>query len=232
MLTKLQKELVTLANKDKAKILQRFFKTGIGEYGQGDIFLGVTVPQSRVIAQKFKDLLLVDIEQLLKSKIHEERLIALLLLVGKFQKGTDKIKKEIYDFYLSHAKLVNNWDLVDISAHQIVGTYLLNKQKIILTRLAKSGNIWERRIAIVATYAFIRHNKFRDTLKIAKILLYDKHDLIHKAVGWMLREVGKKDQKVEELFLKKYYKIMPRTMLRYAIERFPSSLRASLLRRV
>lgn len=231
MLVNLRQELEKSANPTKAKILQRFFKTGKGQYGEGDIFLGITVPQSRLISQKFKDLSFTEIKQLIKSKIHEERLIALLILVSKFQKGSNEVKKEVYEFYLANTKYINNWDLVDLSAYQIVGAYLFNsKDKRVLVRLAKSHNIWERRIAIVATYAFIRRSKFDETFKIAEMLLNDRHDLIHKAVGWMLREVGKKDQKAEEKFLRKHYKTMPRTMLRYSIERFPDALRLSYLR--
>jgi 3-methyladenine DNA glycosylase AlkD len=178
------------------------------------------VPDQRKVAQKYINLPLQDIEKLLKSPIHEYRLVALMLLVYKYKKSTEDEKKKIYEFYISHTKNINNWDLVDVTAPHIVGTYLLDKEKAILYKFAVSENIWERRIAIVATAWFIRNNAFDDTLNIAKILLHDKHDLIHKAVGWMLREVGKKDQKAEESFLLKHYKTMPRTMLRYAIEKF------------
>lgn len=235
MLGQLRGELRKLSNPKKAEILKRFFKTGKGEYGEGDVFLGITVPQSRVIAQKFSHLSLSDIEKLLASKIHEERLIALLLLVHNFQKGDDKARREVYAFYLKNTKYINNWDLVDLSAHQIMGEYLLGQEILrlaqddILVNLAKSENLWERRIAIVATYAFIRKNQFDQTLTVSKILLHDKHDLIHKAVGWMLREVGKRDQEIEEAFLRKHYKIMPRTSLRYAIERFSEKKRKAYL---
>lgn len=241
-LKSLKKELKKAANPIKAKILQRFFKTGKGEYGEGDIFLGITVPMLRLIASKYKDLTLKEVEELLKSKIHEERLVALLLLVYKYQKGSKNEREEIYNFYLKNTKYINNWDLVDLSAHLIVGEYVFrsviaseakqSQKKGIdtLEKLARSKNLWERRIAIVATYYFIRNRKFDPTFKVSKILLHDKHDLIHKAVGWMLREVGKKDQKKEEIFLKQHYKTMPRTSLRYAIERFPDTLRLSYLR--
>ena len=224
-------ELRQQANPEKAKVLQRFFKKGPGEYGEGDIFLGITVPQTRKIASQYTNLSLNDIEALLKSKVHEERLCALFLLVHKYQKGDDAIRLKIVNFYLSKAKHVNNWDLVDSSAHQILGDSLLNKDSSILYTLAKSENIWERRISIVSTYAFIRNKKFSDTLKISEILLQDKHDLIHKAVGWMLREVGKKDINVLETFLEKHYKKMPRTMLRYAIEKLPEGKRKEYLKR-
>ncbi len=230
----LRKDLKKLANPKKAKRLAGFFKTGEGEYGYGDMFLGITVPQSRVVAQKFKDLPEDEIKQLFQSKIHEERLIAVLLLVHNFQIGDDKKKKEIFEFYLKHTKYINNWDLVDLSAGYIVGGYLTNNDKGILLKLAKSESVWERRIAIISTFYFIRLEKeYGWTFKIAEILIDDPHDLIHKAVGWMLREVGKNiSQKKEEKFLKKHYKQMPRTMLRYAIERFPSKLRREYLEKV
>jgi len=228
-LADLRKELKSISNPDKAKFLKRFFKTGKGEYGYGDIFLGLTVPQSRTVALKYRQLSFSEIKKLLTSKIHEERLIALLILVDKYKNGKLDKQKEIVDYYLSNTSYINNWDLVDLSADKIIGHYLLDKPTTILDKLAKSKNIWERRVAIVATYQFIKNNKFDETLKIGKILLNDKHDLIQKAVGWMLREVGKRSIKTEELFLQKYYKKMPRTMLRYAIERFPEKLRQKYL---
>jgi 3-methyladenine DNA glycosylase AlkD len=222
-----KKKLKELSNQDKAIILQRFFKTGKGQYGEGDIFLGLTVPQQREVAKEAsKRFSLNDIEKLLQSKIHEERLISLLILVDKFKDSP----KEIFDFYLSHAKFVNNWDLVDLSAPKIVGSWLLNKKdRGILIKLAKSENLWEKRISIVSTYILIKNGEFNDCLKISKILLKDKHDLIHKAVGWMLREVGKKDQAILEEFLKNNYSDLSRTTLRYAIERFPENLRKQFL---
>ncbi len=225
MLNNLKQDLEKLANKDKSKLLQRFFKTGKGEYGYGDIFLGITVPNQRKIAKKYFNLNLNQIEELLKSKIHEHRLTALLILVDKFKKGEESIKKEIVNFYLKNINYINNWDLVDLSSHKIIGEYLIDKDKSILYKLARSDNLWEKRISIISTASFIRENKFEDTLKISKILLHDKHDLIHKAVGWMLREVGKRNQNIEEVFLKKYYKKMPRTMLRYSIEKFDKNKR-------
>ena len=208
--------------------MQRFFKTGEGEYGFGDIFIGLTVPQSRNIAIKFKDLDFADIIELLKSKIHEERLIALLILVHKFQKEPLE-QRRIYDFYIKNIKFVNNWDLVDLSSDKIIGGYLIDKPKEILVKFANSENIWEKRIAIISTYNFIKNNKFKDSLKIAEILVNDKNDLIQKAVGWMLREIGNRNKEQELKFLKKYYKKMGRTALRYALEKFPESLRKKYL---
>ena len=208
--------------------MQRFFKTGEGEYGFGDVFIGLTVPQSRNIAIKFKDLEFADIIELLKSKIHEERLIALLILVHKFQKEPLE-QRRIYDFYIKNTKYVNNWDLVDLSSDKIVGGYLIDKPKEILVKFANSENIWEKRIAMISTYNFIKNNKFKDSLKIAEILVNDKNDLIQKAVGWMLREIGNRDREQELKFLKKYYKKMGRTALRYALEKFPESLRKKYL---
>lgn len=224
----LKADIQKLKNPDKAQLLQRFFKTGKGDYGEGDIFLGIMVPQSRKIAQKYCELSLSDIDILLKSKFHEERLIALLILVDRFKKGDKTVQLKIFDFYLKSTKYINNWDLVDLTAPQI-GQYLLEKDRPILKRLATSKNLWEKRIAIMFTAAFIRQNRFGETLEISEILLADPHDLIHKAVGWMLREIGKKDQKTEEAFLKKHYHKMPRTMLRYAIERFPEKQRQKYL---
>lgn len=230
-LDELRSTLKTIANPQKAKILAGFFKTGKGKYGEGDVFLGIIVPESRKIAIKYKDLPLSDVKTLLQSKIHEERLIALMILVFNFTKGEEKKRKEIFNFYLANKKYVNNWDLVDLSADKIVGAYLLDKPREILYNLAKSQNIWERRIAIIATFQFIKEKKeYKDTFAIAQILLHDKHDLIQKAVGWMLREVGKRvSHEVEESFLRKHYRQMPRTMLRYAIEHFPLSQRIKYL---
>ncbi|OGK47890.1 DNA alkylation repair protein [Candidatus Roizmanbacteria bacterium RIFCSPLOWO2_01_FULL_40_13] len=225
MLIELRKDLHKLANPEKAKLLQRFFKTGKGEYGEGDIFLGIMVPQQRKIACKYKNLKLSEIQRLLQSKIHEERLTPLFILVEQYKKADYADKKKIFDFYLKNTKNINNWDLVDLSAPRIVGEYLFDKDKTILYELVKSENFWERRIAVLATFYFINKNQFADALKVGELLLEDNHDLIHKATGWMLREIGKRDQKAEEGFLSKYCKIMPRTMLRYAIERFSESMR-------
>ncbi len=222
-LLNLKANIIKLADPGKAKILQRFFKTGEGEYGEGDIFLGIVVPKQRKLVKKYwKGITLADLDRLIKSKIHEERLIALLILVAKFQKADDILKNQIYNFYLSHTKYINNWDLADLTAPNIVGTYLNNKNRSILYELAKSQHLWERRIAMLATFAFLKHGDCIDTLKIAKILMNDKHDLIHKAVGWMLREVGKKcGEKILINFLNQYSRQMPRVMLRYAIEKLP-----------
>jgi len=224
----LKKELASKKSA-KAEILQRFFKTGPGEYGEGDIFLGIAVPEQRKIAKKYTDLRLIDFQGLLRSKIHEERMTALFILIDQFQKAKGIARKRIYNFYFKNRKGVNNWDLVDLSADKIMGEYLLDKPKDILYKLARSSGLWDRRIAILSTFAFIKKSKFEDTLEISKILLEDKEDLIQKAVGWMLREVGKRDLKTEERFLKKSYKSMPRTMLRYAIERFPEKKRKMYL---
>ncbi|MCK5233855.1 MAG: DNA alkylation repair protein [Candidatus Aenigmarchaeota archaeon] len=225
MPSNIKHDLEKLADPNQAKILSRFFKTGKGEYGAGDIFLGIKVPNQRKVAAKYKDSTLEDIQALLNSKTHEHRLTSLFILVTKYKKADNSGKKEIIEFYLKNTKNINNWDLVDSSAPYILGNYLLDKDKSILYTLAKSANIWERRIAMLSTYAFIRNNDFKDTLKIAEILLDDKHDLIHKAVGWMLREVGNRNLEKEESFLKKHHKNMPRTMFRYAIEKFDNEKR-------
>lgn len=217
---KLIEDLNSLANPDKARILSRFFKTGKGDYGEGDIFLGVSVPATRSIARRYLHLSFMEIDEMLVSRIHEHRLAALLVLVEKFRKSDELEKTKIYEFYLKNTGNVNNWDLVDLSADKIVGTHLLDKNKDILYKLAKSESVWERRIAIIATFAFIKNGKFDDALKISELLLRDSHDLIQKAVGWMLREIGKRNQESEEGFLREHYRKMPRTMLRYAIERF------------
>jgi 3-methyladenine DNA glycosylase AlkD len=217
-----RKELKSMADPEKAAILQRFFKTGPSQYGEGDIFIGVMVPQSRRVAKKFNQLPLGEVRTLLYSRVHEERLVALLILARRYSSASSSREKEqIVKFYLEHIKQVNNWDLVDLSAPSILGAHLVDRddRRRLLYRLAGSENVWERRIAIVATHHFIRNGDFSDTLKIAEMLLQDRHDLIHKAVGWMLREVGKRDAAAEEEFLEKHCSVMPRTMLRYAIER-------------
>ncbi len=228
------KELKSLlrknANKDQAKNLQWFFKTGPGDYGEGDIFLGIKVPVLRSIAKKFTDLSIDELHELLSSKFHEERLAALMILVLKFPKSSDKGKKFIFDFYLKNTKHINNWDLVDLSSPQIVGGYLINKDKNILAKLASSKILWEKRISILATFQFIKSNHFETSIMIAEKLLNDDHDLIHKAVGWMLREIGKRNLETEEMFLQQHYKSMPRTMLRYAIEKFPEEKRQAYLK--
>jgi len=221
MLKSVQQELLSQKDADKAKLLQGFFKTGPGEYGEGDIFLGLTVPQQRIIAKKyFSELSLKETEELLHSKYHEFRLTALIILTYKYQKAQEKERGQIYDLYLRNTKWINNWDFVDVTTPRIVGEYLREKDHSVLYDLAKSKDLWEKRISILATFNFIAHHQFEDTLKISEILLHDKHDLIHKAVGWALREVGKRNLELEERFLQKHYKTMPRTMLRYAIEKF------------
>ncbi|MBU4284635.1 DNA alkylation repair protein [Patescibacteria group bacterium] len=217
----IEREIKKHADPKRAKSSLWFFKTRKGEYGEGDVFLGINNPTARKIAKEFSSLAINDLSKVIKSKFHEERLIALLILVSKFQKTDEENRRKIYNFYLKHTQYINNWDLVDLSAYKIVGAYLEDKDKKILYELAKSKSIWKRRIAILSTFHYIGHGNSREALKIAEILLNDKHDLIHKAVGWMLREIGKCcGEEIEEKFLRKYYKIMPRTMLRYAIERF------------
>ena len=227
---KIQAKLRGLAKKENAEIAQRFFKTGPGEYGEGDKFLGIRVPVLRKLAKEYQAISVEEAEKLLKSPIHEERLLALFILIRIYSKGAEPVKKRIYDLYLDNTEFINNWDLVDTSAEHIVGHFLLDKRKGPLYGLAKSKNLWERRISIMATFCFIKCQKYSDTLKISEVLLHDKEDLIHKAVGWMLREVGKRNPPLEEEFLKAHYKDMPRTMLRYAIERFPESKRQRYLK--
>lgn len=221
----LEKELQNLKNPQKAKIYQRFFKTGKGEYGEGDVFLGLTVPQCQKVASNYVDLSLNEVQKLLKNKIHEYRWSASMILNRQYKKADPTKKKQIVDYYLKNTTLFNNWDLVDGSAPSILGDFLINNDRNILYKLVKSENLWERRISIMSTFAFIKNDDFKDSLKIAEILLPDKHDLIHKAVGWMLREIGKRDQEIEEKFLMKYHQKMPRTMLRYAIEKFDGKKR-------
>ncbi len=232
MIHNLRKDVQALANPKKAKLVQGYFKTGPGQYGEGDIFLGLTVPQSRTIAVKYKDLAYLEISALLKSKNHEERFIALVILIHNYKYGNEKDRNKTYNFYLKHLRYINNWDLVDLSAHSILGAWLMDKDRKMLLKLATSKNLWSRRIAVVATYHFIKYQKSSAwTFKIAEMLLNDKHDLIHKAIGWMLREIGKNiSHEEEEIFLKKHYKNMPRTMLRYAIEHFDPALRQAYMK--
>jgi 3-methyladenine DNA glycosylase AlkD len=226
----ISKRLKKLGSKQQAAISRKFFKTGPGDYGEGDIFIGVRVPVLRKLVKDYVDLPVEEINTLLRSPIHEERLLALLLMVRKAAGGNDPLKKSIYKLYLENTRFVNNWDLVDTSAEHIVGAYLSDKSRSVLYRLAESGDLWERRIAIMSTFHFVKRHDFSDTLIISKMLLFDRHDLIHKAVGWMLREIGKRDLRTEEYFLKSYYDKMPRTMLRYAIEKFPESKRQRYLK--
>jgi 3-methyladenine DNA glycosylase AlkD len=220
-------KLESLADPERAKKLASFFKTKKGEYGEGDVFMGIVFSDLKNLAREHREISLFDLKKLLKSKIHEKRSLALAILVDKYRREDNK--KKIVDFYLKNLESINNWDLVDGSAYKILGDYLINRDKKILYQLAQSNNLWKKRIAIVSSFAFIRIKQFEDCLKISKILLRDKHDLIHKAVGWMLREVGKRDLKIEEKFLKKHYKKMPRTMLRYSIERFEEKKRKAYI---
>jgi 3-methyladenine DNA glycosylase AlkD len=211
--------------------LQGFFKTAKGEYGEGDIFLGVRVPDQRRIANKYRDIPLTDVLELLRSGIHEHRMTALFILTEKFNKGDVDAKERIVDLYLSNTAYVNNWDLVDSSAHKILGAWLVDKSREVLYELARSESLWERRISIISTFAFIKNGDLVDALTLAEALLDDGHDLIQKASGWVLREIGKKDQSVLEEFLLKHYQKMPRTMLRYALERLPVKRRSFYMRR-
>jgi 3-methyladenine DNA glycosylase AlkD len=228
-LATLRKELYALADPADAIHLQRFFKTAPGEYGAGDKFLGLRVPTLRRLVKQYRELVDTNVLEMLASSWHEERLLALMLLVDQYGRSDGSRRDRIHGAYLAHTRYINNWDLVDASAAQIIGSHLDARDIALLKRLARSKDLWERRIAIVATYHFIKKNEFGPTLTIAALLLEDTHDLIHKAVGWMLREVGKRDLKAEDAFLKKHYRRMPRTMLRYAIERHPESVRKQYL---
>jgi 3-methyladenine DNA glycosylase AlkD len=227
-----QQAIRCLANPAKAKVLQRFFKTGPGEYGEGDQFLGLTAAQSHGLAKQFQELPLPEIAQLLKSKVHEDRLVAGLILVLQFQKYENK-QKNIFKFYLKNRRGFNNWDLIDSTAPLIVGASLYRdaSERNLLKKLAKSKNLWDRRIAMLGTFYFIRQDQFSPTLQVAKMLIKDEEDLIHKASGWMLREIGKRDIKPLLKFLDQYSKQMPRTMLRYSIEKLSASQRAYYMRR-
>ncbi|MEK7659964.1 MAG: DNA alkylation repair protein [Patescibacteria group bacterium] len=219
------------ASTKKARVLSRFFKTGKGEYAEGDIFLGVMVPHTRMVVKMYAHISQKEIGKLLCSPYHEVRLAALLLLVKQYQDGDEKTQKRIVEYYLAHTRFINNWDLVDLSAHKILGAHLVGKSIQPLVLLAQSKNIWERRIAVISTFACINKGKYHEAFRVAKLLIDDDHDLIHKAVGWMLRAVGDCcGRDTEERFLRKHYHTMPRTMLRYAIEKFPVTLRRSYLR--
>jgi len=215
---------------EKARFLQRFFKTGPGKYAEGDLFIGLKVPQVRLLLREYRGLKPTDTLPLLASPIHEERLFALLALVRSFEKGDEATREQVYTLYPANTGRINNWDLVDISAPRIFGGFLLERDREPLYQLAQSSSLWERRIAIMATFAFIQQNQFEDTLRIARLLLHDREDLIHKAAGWMLREVGKREPAIEEGFLKRHCRVMPRTMLRYAIEKFPEEKRRIYLK--
>lgn len=226
MSRQVKNSLQKLANPKRARLSAGYFKTGKGEYAEGDKFIGLTVPSQREIARKYyQDINLVHLQNLLNSKIHEYRLTAIMMLTLKYEKAKKIDKKIFVELYLKNTRNINNWDLIDLSSNKIVGNYLLDKPKDILYKLAKSKSIWEKRIAMLATFEFIKNKKYDDALKIGTILLHDSHDLIQKAVGWMLREVGKKDLQIELKFLDKHYKTMPRTTLRYAIEKFTPTQR-------
>lgn len=225
----LQTRLRSLGSPEDARFLAGFFKTGPGQYGEGDVFVGVRVPAIRMVAREFKTLSLGDVECVLHSAIHEERVAALAILVLQAAKADAKTRKAIYNLYRANTRYINNWDLVDLSAPQLVGAWLEDKSRKPLDRLATSSWLWDRRISILATLHFIRQNDFADTLRIAETLLADEHDLIHKAVGWMLREVGKREVAVLDGFLEQRCRVMPRTMLRYAIEKFPERKRKAYL---
>jgi len=228
---KAREEMRRLANKGIAKNSLRFFKTEKGQYGFGDIFLGIRAPKIRLIAKKHIDISITDMKTLIQSKYHEERFLGLIILVNKYAKTKDKkTKDQLYQIYVSSFKYINNWDLVDVTCPHVTGKHLIDKDRSILYKWAKSDDLWTKRIAMVSTFSFIRQNDLEGTFKIAEILFQDEHDLIHKAVGWMLREAGKRDIKKEETFLKKYYKIMPRTMLRYSIEKFQEDKRQEYLK--
>jgi 3-methyladenine DNA glycosylase AlkD len=221
-----------IADVKRGVVLARFFKTGKGQYAEGDVFLGITVPAQRKVVAAFKALPLSEIGVLISSKYHEMRLTALLILVAQYEKSTDeKLKKLMVDFYLKNRKFINNWDLVDSSARQILGDWLLNKDRSVLYKFAVSKDLWERRISIIATFRFIMEKDFADTLKICEVLMNDRHDLIHKATGWMLREIGKRDPKPLRGFLDKHSKKMPRTMLRYALEHLTPELKKKYMSR-
>ncbi|MBW2412391.1 MAG: DNA alkylation repair protein [Deltaproteobacteria bacterium] len=229
-LKEIKNKLHKLGDVKRAEQSTRYFKTGPGEYGEGDIFWGIPVPELRKLSRTYRDIPLETAAKLLQSPIHEERMLALLILVMQYAKADAKVQKRVYTLYLKNTPYINNWDLVDLSAHYIVGPFLTDKSKKPLYRLAASRSLWERRIAIMATFHYIRRHTYSETLKIAEMLISDKEDLIHKAVGWMLREVGKRDLQTEEEFLKPRYKDMPRTMLRYAIEKFPAARRKRYLK--
>ncbi len=229
MITDIQTAIREVADTQKSALLGRFFKTGPGEYAEGDQFIGGTVPQLRAIVRTYRDCPLSEVDTLLASPIHEERFVALQLLVGQFARGDARVQKKIFDLYIRRIPFVNNWDLVDGSTPHIIGAYLLDKDRALLYTFARSRDLWRRRMAILSTFAFIRAGDLRDTLAIAEILLHDRHDLIHKAVGWMLREAEKRDPQAVRTFLIAHGAAMPRTMLRYAIERFPEEERQRYL---
>jgi 3-methyladenine DNA glycosylase AlkD len=231
MREKIEKELKKVSPKEKADHDARFFKTGKGEYSEEDLFLGISNPDIHKVANRYREEISIeDTIYFLKHEIHEYRLLALDILKYRYEKGDQEQKKEIVDIYLNSIEYVNNWDLVDLSAPYILGDYLLNREKDILYELAKSNNLWAQRIAIIATLAFIKEGKYEDSLKISQLLLNHQHDLIHKAIGWMLREIWKREPSVTEGFIKKHYENISRTTLRYAIERMKESKRQKFLK--
>jgi 3-methyladenine DNA glycosylase AlkD len=230
-LTEIRFRLRSLASPETARTLRGFFKTGPGQYAEGDEFLGIKIPALRAVSLEFSGVPLATAYELLHSNWHEERLLALLFLMRLFAAGGTQERLSSYQTYLANTKWINNWDLVDISAPQVVGAYLADQARAPLYQLIRSSSLWERRIAMVATLHFIRRGDFDDTLQLARLLLNDREDLMHKASGWMLREVGKRDRQVLETFLQQHRQAMPRTMLRYAIERFPEDLRQAYLRK-
>lgn len=214
------KELSKFKDTERAEHSSQFFKTGPGEYGEGDKFLGIKVPYQRKVAQKFRTLPAAEIEKLLRNEFHEVRLTAVFIMVSKVEKGGPEELEEMSRLYLNHLTAFNNWDLIDSSCHKILGPFLKNRERNLLYDFARSDDLWKKRIAVITCFHFINNDDYKDALAIAEILLHDKHDLIHKAVGWMLREIGNRDLETEEKFLHQYYQDMPRTMLRYAIEKF------------
>lgn len=231
MLSELKNTLQTFANPERAAVSVRYFRTGPGEYGEGDVFLGASVPQVRQVARKFQHLGPGELHELLESPLHEHRLVALLVLVSVFKKAGIQARREWCEFYLAHLHRVNNWDLVDVSARDILGEFLLNLDRSLLDDLAATDHLWSQRVAIVATHAFIKRGQFSDTFRLAETYLTHRHDLIHKATGWMLREVGNKNGDALREFLDEFAPRMPRTMLRYAIEKLPEAERRAYLRR-
>ena len=225
MLNQIKKELFRLGDSERAKQLAKYFKTGKGQYGEGDVFLGIPVPEQRKVAKRYVNLSMEEVQELLRSEIHEYRFTALLVLVSKYRNADSTNKQKIFKFYLTNSGFLNNWDLVDLSAPKIVGDYLATRERSLLFKLTNSPSLWERRIAVLATFTFIDNNDFKDALAIAKLLLFDENELIHKAVGWMLREIGKRDKELLEKFLDEYKSRMPRTMLRYSIEKFSEDKR-------
>ncbi len=232
ILDNLRRDLIELSSPEKAKASAWFFKTGKGQYGEGDVFLGVTMPELRKIAKKYVDLPIQSVERLLQSKEHEFRMTALVILVNKYKKADESLRRQIYELYLNNTDWINNWDLVDVSAEHIVGPWLENRndKMKVLRGLAVSKSIWERRIAMLSTFNYIKNGDSKEALEVARLLIGDNHDLIQKAVGWMLREVGKRCScQIEEEFLQKNYKMISRTTLRYAIEHFPEAMRKQYL---